>query len=297
MNNYLKEKEWLLREKYGGQKTDEFLKDMERLESGEPIDYLIGFFDFLGCRIDLSFRPLIPRTETEWWVEQVINIIAEGRCPMGVVPPSECLETPMIPIFKSGDGAGADNGLPSVDDNPRPATENFGHPMSKIKILDLFAGSGCIGIALLKHLPNATVDFGEKESGFVTQIEKNIALNEVKERAQVFMSDVFTNIPAKKYDFIFANPPYISRTKIEAVQKSVLDHEPSGALFAEDDGLFYIKKLLTKAPQFLAPNGKLFTEFDSWQKDEIEKLAALSPFHAEFWKDQFDRWRVIVCSL
>lgn len=252
MENYLKEKEWLLREKYGGQKTDEFLKDMKRLESGEPIDYLIGFFDFLGCRIDLSSRPLIPRTETEWWVEKAIKNLKE----------------------------------------------NFGHPMSKYKILDLFSGSGCIGIALLKHLPSAEVDFGEKESRFVAQIEKNLVLNDVvPERATVFESDVFANIPQKKYDFTFANPPYISQGKIEAVQKSVLAHEPHGALFAENDGLFYIKKLLIEAPQFLAPNGKLFIEFDSWQKDEIEKLAALSPFHTEFWKDQFDQWRVIVCSL
>jgi release factor glutamine methyltransferase len=221
---------------------------VKRLESGEPIDYLIGFFDFLGCKIDLSFRPLIPRTETEWWIEKAI--------------------------------------------------QNFGHPMSKYKILDIFSGSGCIGIALLKHLPNAHVDFGEKEPAFVAQIEKNITLNNIDpKRAQVFTSDVFSNIPEKKYDYIFANPPYISRKKIEAVQKSVLDHEPDGALFAEDDGLFYIKKLLTEAPQFLAPNGKLFVEFDSWQKEEIEKLVAPSPFRAEFWKDQFDRWRVAVCSL
>lgn len=286
---FTKEKNWLLQEKYSGQETEEFFKDVKRLESGEPIDYLIGFFDFLECKIDLSFRPLIPRVETEWWVEKVINGIVDQCRPTGVVPPSECLEIPMIPIFKSEGGAGADNGLPSADDNPRPATN---------QILDIFAGSGCIGIALLKHLPNAHVDFGEKESAFVKQIEKNLALNDIDtSRAQVFTSDVFTNLSPKKYNFIFANPPYISREKIEAVQKSVLDHEPAGALFAENNGLFYIKKLLIESPQFLATNGKLLIEFDSWQKEEIEKLVALSPFQAEFWKDQFDRWRVVVCSL
>lgn len=252
MNIYFKEKEWLLREKYNGQETEEFFKDVKRLEAGEPIDYLIGFFDFLGCHIDLSFRPLIPRTETEWWTERAI----------------------------------------------KGFRKNFGHRMSKYKILDLFAGSGCIGIALLKHLPEAAVDFGEKDSDFVLQIEKNIKQNSIDpKRTRVFTSDIFTNISPKKYDFIFANPPYISRTKIEAVQKSVLDHEPADALFAEDDGLFFIKKLLVEAPQFLAPKGKLFIEFDSWQKPQIEKLVALSPFQAEFWKDQFDRWRVAVCSL
>ncbi|MBI2120745.1 MAG: HemK family protein methyltransferase [Parcubacteria group bacterium] len=246
MSTYLKEKDWLLREKYNGKETEEFFKVAKRLESGEPIDYLIGFFDFLGCKIDLSFRPLIPRTETEWWVERAVRNM----------------------------------------------------PQNGISILDIFAGSGCIGIALLKHLQNATVDFGEKESGFLAQIEKNLTLNGIDPaRAQVFISDVFTNIPSKKYNFIFANPPYISRAKIEAVQKSVLDNEPRGALFAEDDGLFYIKKLIDAAPQFLAAEGKLFIEFDSWQKPAIESYCQGSTLTVEFWKDQFDRWRVLVCSL
>jgi HemK-like putative methylase len=245
---YAKEKQWLLREKYGGEEIAEFFEDTKRLEAGEPIDYLIGFFEFLGCKIDLSFYPLIPRTETEWWVEKVIQ------------------------------------GL-----NDR---------VSRYKILDLFAGSGCIGIALLKHLRNASVDFGEKRPSFVAQIEKNITINDIDtNRARVFTSDIFANIPARNYDFIFANPPYLSRAKIKAVQKSVLDYEPGGALFAADDGLFYIKKLLIKAPRFLAPNGKLFVEFDSRQKKEIETLTAGSHFRCEFWKDQFDRWRVAVFSL
>lgn len=245
MNNYLKEKEWLLQEKYGGVEASEFRNDMKRLKSGEPIDYLIGFFEFLGCKIDLSFRPLIPRTETEWWVEKAMKNI-----------------TP-----------------------------------EKISILDIFSGSGCIGITLLKHLPNAQVDFGEKEPSFAAQIEKNLIVNEIDlARTRVFTSDVFTDIPKKKYDYIFANPPYLSREKMEVVQKSVLAYEPDGALFAEDNGLLYIKKLLNEAPHFLAPNGKLFVEFDSRQKPEIEKLLEGSPLRTEFWKDQFSRWRVAVFS-
>lgn len=246
MEKYLKEKNWLLQEKYGGQETPEFFEDVKRLESGEPIDYLIGFFDFLGCKIDLSFRPLIPRTETEWWVEKAISQM---------------------------------------------------EPTAPHRILDIFAGSGCIGIALLKHLPNASVDFGEKESRFVAQIEKNLQLNDIApNRARVFESDVFSNIPKIKYDFIFANSPYISRKKIENVQKSVLDHEPHGALFAEDDGLFYIKRLLNEAPQFLAPNGKMFIEFDSWQKEKIESYCQGSTLTVGFWKDQYGQWRVAVLS-
>ncbi len=274
MNNYAKETEWLLREKYGGQKTPEFFEGVKCLESGEPIDYLIGFFEFLGCKIDLSSRPLIPRTETEWWVEKAVVDV--------LLPSSE----------------GRPGGVKETTPSLRQLADSPLKRWRSLRILDIFSGSGCIGIALLKHLLTATVDFGEKEPAFVAQIEKNLALNNIDhKRARVFTSDVFKNISPKKYNFIFANPPYISRAKIEAVQKSVLNYEPDGALFAEDDGLFYIKKLLAEAPQFLAHGGKLFIEFDSWQKEEIKKLSAFSPFRTEFWKDQFDRWRVVVCSL
>jgi release factor glutamine methyltransferase len=244
--NNPKEELWLLHEKHGGQETPEFFEDLRRIESGEPVDYVIGFSEFLGAKIDLSFHPMIPRQETEFWLEKAMRDM----------------------------------------------------PLKKIKVLDMFAGSGCIGIALLKHLPEALVDFGEKDPKLVLQIEKNISLNVADpNRAHVFETDVFENIPQEKYDFIFANPPYISHDRKYQVARPVMEHEPHLALFADDEGLFFVKKLLNEAPDFLAPNGKLFIEFDQWQKDEIEKLVKESKFEGTFWKDQYEKWRVLACSL
>ncbi len=241
-----KEENWLLNEKYGGKECPEFFEDAKRIEAGEPVDYVIGFTDFLGAKIDLSFRPLIPRQETEFWVEKAIQ----------------------------------------------------GMPAKKLRILDLFAGSGCIGISLLKNLPDSTVDFGEKDPELVLQIKKNIAINNIAaERARVFETDVFQNIPKEKYDYIFANPPYISHDKKDQVADSVIKNEPLTALFADDDGLFFIKKLLNESPDFLAPEGKLFIEFDAWQKEKIEELLTKTKFQGEFWKDQFNKWRVVACHL
>ena len=95
-----------------------------------PEEYKQGFKDFLGVKIDLSKRPLIPREETEYWVSVVLKEIKEE---------AECL--------------------------------------------DLFAGSGCIGISILKNVKNSFCDFGEKEDLFLEQIKINLDLNDInKER-------------------------------------------------------------------------------------------------------------------
>jgi len=79
---------WLLKDKYNLSPTQisklekdeslfsyEMKLDLERLETDEPINYIIGWQEFLGCKIDLRFRPLIPRVETEFWVKNVIDNI------------------------------------------------------------------------------------------------------------------------------------------------------------------------------------------------------------------------------
>ena len=116
---------WLVQEKYQGKETLEAKKDIERLKKGEHIDYVIGFVDFLGCRIDLFQKPLIPRPETEFWVQKAIR-------------------------------------------------ELYADARKEITCLDVFAGSGCIGVAILKHIKSTSVDFAEKDTQLLSQIEINI---------------------------------------------------------------------------------------------------------------------------
>ncbi len=72
---------WLLDEKYGGEKSSAFFADLERLHAGEPLAYIIGHVPFLGCQIYLDSRPLIPRPETEFWVEKSIEKIKAVAAP------------------------------------------------------------------------------------------------------------------------------------------------------------------------------------------------------------------------
>lgn len=216
-----KEINWLAREKGLSE------KDLTRIKNKEPIDYIIGFYNFLNCKIDLSFKPLIPRPETEYWVEKILPEL-KGDC------------------------------------------------------LDIFSGSGCIGIAILKHT-KAKVDLADKY--FLEQIKFNLKINKVK--GKVISSDIFSNIK-KSYDFILANPPYVPSNR--KLSKSI-SFEPKKAIYAGKDGLLYIRKFLKQAENHLKPQGVIYLEFDSGQKKEIEKL--LKNYNYQIFKDQYNKWRYL----
>ena len=215
----------------------------------EPEAYILGSVDFLKCKIDLSKRPLIPRVETEFWVEKAIKVI-QAR---------EAIEA--------------------------------------IRCLDIFAGSGCIGIALLKHLESAVVDFVDVDEKAVEQIAINAKLNNIDaSRFQIIKSDMFENVSGS-YDYIFANPPYVAEEKIEDVQDSVLNYEPHNALFGGADGLLYIRTFLEKAHKYLNKGGKIYMEFDPHEKEEIERISKSAGYkEIKFHQDQFQRWRHLSLS-
>jgi len=253
-----KEFDWILKEKYGGKFDRRILADMRRVWKGEPIDYVVGFSDFLGCKINLLYRPLIPRAETEFWTEKAITQINADKTQTNA-------------------------------DNPRE---------SALRVLDLFAGSGCIGIAILKHIKNSRVDFGELNKKFLKQIRKNLRLNKISlRRARLIRTNTFGNIK-RRYDYIFANPPYVAETRKNKVQPEVLKYEPHKSLFGGKDGLFYIKKLIIGSKKYLKENGKIYIEFSSEQKSKIKKLARENKWRRyQFFKDQYKRWRYLWLSI
>lgn len=248
MNNDLeKEALWLLKEKYNGEKSTDFEKDLELLSAGTPLAYVIGNIPFCGAFIDLEYKPLIPRAETEYWINNLITKEIKDK---------------------------------------------------KVDILDIFSGSGCIGISILKNNTQSSVDFGEIKNENIKQIKKNLLLNKVSEdRYHVYQSDVFENVPLKKYDYILANPPYISLERKETVQDSVLNFEDHLALFAEDSGLFFVKKLIKESPKYLRPNGKLYIEYGEDQTmDILEFLKMQGISNYSIIKDQYEKDRVLVVT-
>lgn len=204
----------------------------------EPEAYAIGWVPFIHTEIYLDSKPLIPRTETEYWVNEVIQTIHKSQ------------------IL-----------------NPK-----------SIKILDLCAGSGCIGVAVLKEIPEAFVDFVEIDENHHSTIEKNIRANNLDStRTRIFGGDLFENIE-DLYDFILSNPPYINPALRVRVAESVVLHEPELALYGGKGGLEIIERILAQAPNHLKPMGLLYLEH------EPEQVVALSenPLYLNTEQDQFE---------
>jgi release factor glutamine methyltransferase len=202
-------------------------------------DYVRGYVPFLGQNIFLDSRPLIPRTETEYWVEQALSEIPKDQMP---------------------------------------------------KILDLFAGSGCIGIAILAHIKGAHVTFAEKEPRHLPTIKRSLEENSIDpEHASLIESDVWSAVP-QKFDYIFANPPYISKER-STVETSVTRSEPEEALFAENDGFYFIEKIIVGLSEHLMPKGTCYIEHEPFHTERVSEVAERYGFKAETFKDQYGALR------
>ncbi len=222
--------EWLLKEKWNGEKTEGFFADCTRLQSGEPLAYVIGHIPFLDTTISLLTRPLIPRPETEYWVEKVIVDI----------------NSKTMPHFK---------GL-----------------TPKMRVLDLCAGSGCIGVAVAKAVPYARVDFVEIDRGHHSTILTNVVQNKIDtDRIHILGGSLFDEVVGT-YDFILSNPPYIDLS-LNRTDESVINYEPHRALFAEDKGFCLIREIITKASQYLNDGGMLVIEHEPEHVERITLLA------------------------
>ena len=155
---------------------------------------------------------------------------------------------------------------------------------NNFKILDLCTGSGIIAITLKKELEQVSVDV------IASDISEQ-AIEVAKENAQshdatikFVKSDIFNDID-DKFDIIVSNPPYIDRKDEVTMQDNVLKYDPHLALFAEEEGMYFYRKIIEKANDYLNENGVMFFEIGYDQKDKIIKLADMNGYSAEVYRD------------
>jgi ribosomal protein L3 glutamine methyltransferase len=125
-------------------------------------------------------------------------------------------------------------------------------------ILDLCTGSGCIAIACAQYFPDAIVDAGDISSDCIDVAEINRVRLEV-DNAAFYQSDLFQNIPKKKYDIIVSNPPYVDEEDFDEIPEEFLA-EPKLGLTSGKDGLLLTKEILKQASEYLNDDGILIVE-------------------------------------
>ncbi len=170
--------------------------------------------------------------------------------------------------------------------------ERFGE--SPFSFLDLCAGSGAIGLAVLSECPNAKVWLSELSPRHVPGIEKTIRENGLDaSRVSIVTGDLFSPIPDTRFDVIATNPPYVPSER--ALPESVSAYEPHEALFAGTDGLALIRRIYEDVPAHLLPGGEVWLECDTTHVREVAELAQTSGARkVAINEDQYGRPRTVV---
>ena len=164
---------------------------------------------------------------------------------------------------------------------PRPDTETLvAHvvawlrPLPECRVLDLCAGSGCIGLAIASQVPGARVVLGELDEGALRICRQNIRRNSLSGQVVSLKMDALSGPPPRLGDFdcLVCNPPYIPSGDIAGLDVSVRDYEPHLALDGGTDGLDFYRGFNDIYPRMLAPGGLLLYEIGEEQGEAVAAL-------------------------
>lgn len=229
-------------------KEKECLEDIiQRLQKGEPVQYILGEAEFYGRMFDVKPGVLIPRQETEMLIDKV----------------KQCNKT-------------------------------------KIKVLDIGTGSGCIGVTLALERPAWNIeawDISEKALDIAKQnAKKHCAENICFRQVDILKETVNTDC----YSIIVSNPPYILNKERASMESHVTDHEPSIALFVPDnDPLLFYKKIAYFAMNgHLEEGGELIFEINrAYGKDVATMMESIGFTNVTISKDIYGNDRMVAGSI
>ncbi|HBN02129.1 MAG TPA: peptide chain release factor N(5)-glutamine methyltransferase [Rikenellaceae bacterium] len=239
--------------------------DLDRLASGEPVQYVIGFADFCGLRFKVTPDVLIPRPETELLCREAIKIGSRMQ-------------------------------------RMRKA---YGKSARPVRVLDLCTGSGCIAWTVALNIPGAEVtgvDISEKAIEVAKGQDFAIKQKEDEVTPPKFVTADILSEPQSfaegEYDLILSNPPYIMESQKSQMRANVLNFEPSTALFVKDENpLEFYRSIAKISKECLASEGKGMTEINELLGLETSKVFSDAGFSkTEVVKDFYDKNRFVFYS-
>ena len=150
---------------------------------------------------------------------------------------------------------------------------------------DIGTGCGNIAVTLAAELTNFNIIASDIDLETLQLARANSAANQVAARIMLINCPVFAAVrPSRQFAAICANPPYISCVEAETLPREVRDFEPPQALFAPEDGYYFLRRIIAEAKDFLLPGGLLALEIGYNQAATVKELCKA---HSEYTEMQF----------
>jgi release factor glutamine methyltransferase len=243
------------------------LEDMlERRTLGEPLQYVLGRWDFRGLDLLVDRRVLVPRPETEI----VAQVALEEAVRLGA---------------------------------RRGTHDPWSAGITEYTVADLGTGSGAIALALASELPDAEVWATDVSSDALAVARANLAgIGSAATRVRLEAGSWFDALPDElrgRLKIVVSNPPYVAETEVPDLPSVVVDWEPRLALVSGPTGLEAIDAIVAEAPAWLDPDGGvLVVELAPHQAVPATELARAAGFtDVRVLQDLAERDRVLVARL
>lgn len=246
-----------------------------------PLQYIVGQAKFMSLSFVVSPGVLIPRQDTEILVEKCAEIVNS------IVSDSREQEASKSTAMKAGvNNQDSDKGL------------RIEEKSSKINVLDMCTGSGCIAVSIANYFPQSSVEACDISEDALRIAEINIRRNGVQGRVTLHHGDLFEALDSESvFDLIISNPPYIETDVISGLQNEVKDHEPCIALDGGQDGLDFYKRIIAEAPKYLKNRGILAFEIGFNQAGSVSNLMKSNFKNISVFKDIGGNDRVVIGQL
>ncbi len=227
-------------------------RGLARLAKGEPIQYVLGEWDFRSLTLACDRRALIPRPETEELVTRVLRFLKERS------------STPPEGFGEKGLEQPPPEGFGEI--SPRP----FGSPF----VIDVGTGTGAIILSLAREFKGDAVFLGTDVSeDAIALARENATRCGLADRVKFAVADGLDDFDEpQSVDVIVSNPPYVRSAVCETLDPRVRDHEPRLALDGGADGLSFYDRYLGDAVNLLKPGGAVFFEIGDDQGDALRRL-------------------------
>lgn len=216
---------------------DEYFKLLDRRSAGEPLQYIVGYQEFMGFTFHVNSNVLIPRMDTETLVENAVSVINENKF--------------------------------GGQELPIKAKKEF-------EVLDMGSGSGAIGIAIARLGKKVKVTCSDISEDALAVARNNASLNGVGKDIEFKAGDMLTpfkgHFKTRKFDMIISNPPYIKSSVIPTLQREIREHEPLLALDGGEDGLDAYRGFIPEAPKYLKKEGVIMMEIGYDQMEAVKAL-------------------------